>query len=107
MEHCADTKLYSDVGGSQGLSRGCGGRFGGGALLTGVVDGVVAGDEKLAHRGEAVAALQKGFDDAGESGGGVESGVVKEHDAAGLDPGGDSFGDVSGGEILPVEGVPA
>lgn len=75
-------------------------------LPPGVVDGIVAGEDDLGNGDEGIALLQQAFDDAGQRLGGVLGGVVKQDDGTGTDSGGDPFGDVSGGQIFPVQTIP-
>lgn len=70
-----------------------------------MVNGVGLGQDDLGDGDEGIAILQQTLDNAGQRLRGVLGGVVKEDDGAGADLGGHSFGDLSGGEVLPVQGI--
>ena len=74
-------------------------------LPAGVIDGVLPGENDLGNRDEGVALLEEGLDDGGQGLRGVEGGVVKEDDGAGLHLGGHSFDDLPRLQVLPVQAV--
>ena len=76
-------------------------------LPTGVVDGIFAIQEDLGDGDEGVAVLEQGLDNAGQGLGGMFGSVVKKNDGAGLHFGGNPLGDLSGGEVLPVQTITA
>ena len=80
-------------------------------LLPGVVDGVIgatgAGEDQLRNGDEGVAVLEQGLDDAGQGLWSMFGGVVEEDNRAGLHFGGNPLGDLSGGEVLPVQTITA
>ena len=67
-----------------------------------MVDGVISGENDLGDGDEGIALLQQALDNTGQSFGCVLGSVMKQDDGAGADLGGDSFGDVGCGQVLPV-----
>ena len=67
------------------------------ALLAGVVDGVIPGEDNLGDGNKGVPLLQQTLNNAGQGFGRVLGGVVEQDDGAGADLGGDPFGNVGGG----------
>ena len=72
-----------------------------------MVDGVVSVQQDLGNGHDFIALAQQVFDDAGQGLGGVQPGVVKEDDAAGLHFGGNPVINLVGGNFFPVQTVPA
>ena len=66
---------------------------------------VVAGEDDLRDGDNFVSRRLEEVQNGGQSLGGVESGVVEEDDGAGLRLAGDPFGDLPGGQLLPVQTV--
>ena len=81
----------------------------GGTLPAGMVDGVVcaagAGEDELGDGHKGVALLEQGLQNGGQSLGGVEGGIVEEHDGSRLNLAGDPLDNLRGGQILPVQAV--
>ena len=72
-----------------------------------MVDGVIAGQQKLGDGEEGVVLLQQCLDDAGQCLRGVQGGIVKQNDGAGLDFACHPLGDLRCGQLLPVQTVHA
>lgn len=77
------------------------------ALAAGVVDGVLAGEQKLGDGEEGIALLQQRLDDARQGFWSVQGGVMEQDDGAGLDLACHPLGDLRRGQLLPVQTVPA
>ena len=80
-----------------------------GALLAGMVDGVIrvvlSGENELRDGNKGVALLEQSLQNGGQGLGGVKGGVVKQDNGPGLYLGGHPPGDLSGGQVLPVQAV--
>lgn len=76
-------------------------------LLSGVVDGVVAGEDQLRDGDKGIAFLDQAFDDGGKGLRRVFRGIMEENDGAWLDLGGDAAADFSGRQVLPVQTITA
>ena len=77
------------------------------AHAPGVIHNIVARQQQFRDRDDVVAVLQQVLDHGRERLGRVLRGVVEQDDAAGPDAAFDALRDLSGGELLPVEAVPA
>ena len=75
-------------------------------LAAGVVNGVLAVQQKLGDGDEGVALLQQRFNNSGQGFRGMQGGVVEQNDGAGLHLAGHPLGDLAGGQLLPVQTVP-
>lgn len=71
-----------------------------------VVDGVGLGEDDLGDWDEGIAVLEQALDNARQGLRGVFGGVVEQDDGAGTDLGGHPLGDLTGGEVFPVQTVP-
>ncbi len=70
-----------------------------------MVNGIVPCEDDLRDGDEGIALLKQGLNDAGESLRRVKGGVVKQDNGPGLYLGGHPPGDLSGGQVLPVQAV--
>lgn len=70
-----------------------------------MIHGVLSGEDELTHRDHLIALLGQIIQNRGQSLGGVEGGVVKENDGAGLNPGGHPVVDGGGSVVLPVQTI--
>ena len=74
-------------------------------MFTGVVDGVVTGEDQLRYGDEGIAFLNQAFDDSREGLRCIFCGVVEEDDGARLDLGGDTLTDLCGWEVFPIQAI--
>ena len=70
-----------------------------------MVDGVFPVQQDLRDGDKGIAVLEELFQDARQSLWSVLGSVVEQDDGPGLDLFGDPFGDLRGGEVLPVQAV--
>ena len=74
-------------------------------LASCVVDGVFPGEDHLGDGHKGVPLLKQTLDDVRQGLRGMEGGVMEENDGAGLYLAGHPLGDLTGGEVLPVQTV--
>ena len=82
-------------------------RVSGRTLPSGVIDGVLPGEDDLGDGHEGVALPEEGLEDGGQGLRRMEGGVMEQDDGAWLDLGGHPLDDLAGGQVLPVQAVPA
>lgn len=76
-------------------------------LPPGVVDGILPGENDLGDGHEGIALLEEGLEDSGQGLRRMEGGVVEQDDGARLNLGGHPLDNLPGGQVLPVQAVPA
>ena len=75
------------------------------ALPPGMVDGIGLRQDDLGDGNEGIALLKQELNDTGQRLRGVLGGVVEQDNGAGTDLGGHLFGDLPGGQALPIQAV--
>ena len=74
-------------------------------LAAGVINGILPGEDHLGDGYKGISLLEQALDDIRKGFRGMEGGVVEQDNGAGLHPAGDPLGDLTGGNILPVQAV--